>query len=165
MYQAKVNNSESLTLEQKGDNFFINGQEYEIDISEISSGYFHLITESKSVTAEVVNVDRKAKEFEIKVNGEIHHVSLKNKMDLLLDEMGISSTDDNALSEIKAPMPGLILDILIEPGQTVQKGDQLMVLEAMKMENVLKAPGEGVVKSIEVNKGQSVEKNQVLINF
>ncbi|MCL4145650.1 UNVERIFIED_CONTAM: hypothetical protein GTU68_019273 [Idotea baltica] len=62
-------------------------------------------------------------------------------------------------------MPGLILDILVEVGQTIQKGDQLMILEAMKMENVLKAPGEGSISSIEVSQGDSVEKNQVLIKF
>ena len=72
---------------------------------------------------------------------------------------------NSTIAEVKAPMPGLILDVLAKPGQEVKKGDQLMILEAMKMENVLKAQGEGVISGIEVAKGDSVEKNQVLIKF
>ena len=69
------------------------------------------------------------------------------------------------IKDIKAPMPGLILDIMVEVGQEVKKGDALMILEAMKMENVLKSTGEGTITSIEVEKGQSVEKNNILIKF
>jgi len=79
--------------------------------------------------------------------------------------MGISNLDSAQVNDMKAPMPGLILDILVTPGQEVKKGDQLLILEAMKMENVLKAPGDGTVSSIEVAKGDSVEKGQVLIKF
>ena len=165
MYQAKVNDGESLTLERDGENFLINGKNFTIDYSEISSGYFHFIKDHQSITAEVVSHDLKAKTFTIKVNGNLHTVVLQDKMDLLLEKMGISKLDDDTLKDIKAPMPGLILDILVKEGQEIQKGDQLMILEAMKMENVLKSSGEGVVKSIEVKKGQSVEKNEVLINF
>jgi len=86
-------------------------------------------------------------------------------MDLLLEKMGIANLETVQVNDLKAPMPGLILDILVTPGQTVKKGDQLLILEAMKMENVLKAPGDGVVASIEVEKGKSVEKGQILINF
>ena len=62
-------------------------------------------------------------------------------------------------------MPGLVLEILVEPGHSVNAGDPLMILEAMKMENVLKSPGQAIVKSVEVVKGAPVEKNQVLIHF
>ncbi len=165
MYQAKVNDSESVSIEKDADTILIDGQKLPLDCSEISPGYFHIIKDHKSITAEVVNADFKKKEFEIKVQGKIHKVSFKDKMDLLLEKMGISSIDEGNLKDIKAPMPGLILDILVTPNQEVKKGDQLMILEAMKMENVLKASGDGTVKSVEVSKGQSVEKNQVLINF
>jgi len=70
-----------------------------------------------------------------------------------------------SLKEIKAPMPGLILDLKVAPGDQVQKGDVLLILEAMKMENSIKSPGDGVVKEVKVSLKQSVEKNQVLIQF
>ncbi|HNH66215.1 MAG TPA: biotin/lipoyl-binding protein, partial [Bacteroidia bacterium] len=69
------------------------------------------------------------------------------------------------VNDLKAPMPGLVLDILVSEGQTIQKGDSLLVLEAMKMENNLKAINDAVVKKINVSKGDKVEKNTVLIEL
>jgi acetyl/propionyl-CoA carboxylase alpha subunit len=68
-------------------------------------------------------------------------------------------------ARFKAPMPGLISQIRVEPGQEVNAGDPLIVIEAMKMENVLKARGAGKVKSIAVAIGQSVEKGNTLVEF
>jgi biotin carboxyl carrier protein len=79
--------------------------------------------------------------------------------------MGLSIASNQAADDVKAPMPGLVLDILVEAGQTIQKGDSLLILEAMKMENVLKATGDGTVKSVIVEKGNAVDKNQVLIEL
>jgi biotin carboxyl carrier protein len=62
-------------------------------------------------------------------------------------------------------MPGLVHQILISEGQIVKKGDALLILEAMKMENVIKSPADGTATKIRVSKGQNVEKNQVLIQF
>jgi biotin carboxyl carrier protein len=62
-------------------------------------------------------------------------------------------------------MPGMVLSVSVAEGQQVQKGDPLLVLEAMKMENVIKSPGEGTVKSIAVKAGAAVEKNALLIRF
>jgi biotin carboxyl carrier protein len=165
MFQAKVNQGENFTIEKKEETILLDGKEFKMDLSEITKGYFHILKDNVSITAEVVSADVEHKTFQIKVNGNIHEVTLKGKIDLLLDKMGISSQDDNTLKDIKAPMPGLILDILVSVGDEISKGNQLMILEAMKMENVLKATGDGIVKAIEVVKGQSVEKNQVLINF
>lgn len=68
-------------------------------------------------------------------------------------------------SRFKAPMPGLVTQIRVEPGQDVNAGDPLVVIEAMKMENVLKAKGPGKVKAIPVQIGQSVEKGNTLVEF
>jgi len=69
------------------------------------------------------------------------------------------------VNSIKAPMPGLIIDLKVKEGDVVKLNDPLIVLEAMKMENIIKSPGEGTVKVVKVRKGQSVEKSQVLIEF
>jgi biotin carboxyl carrier protein len=89
----------------------------------------------------------------------------KDRFDLLLDKLGMSDAAASKVNELKAPMPGLIVDIRVETGQTVQKGDPLLVLEAMKMENILKAPGDGVVGAIKVGLRDNVTKGQVLIQF
>jgi biotin carboxyl carrier protein len=79
--------------------------------------------------------------------------------------MGMNAAGSGILKEIKAPMPGLILDLKVAPGDVVKKGDVVLILEAMKMENSIKSPGDGVVKEVKVSLKQSVEKNQVLIQF
>ncbi len=77
----------------------------------------------------------------------------------------MDSLNSSKVNEVKAPMPGLVLDIRVSEGDEVKKGDPILVLEAMKMENIIKSPTDGVIKKINVKKGLAVEKNQVLINF
>jgi biotin carboxyl carrier protein len=79
--------------------------------------------------------------------------------------MGLDKMASAKVLNVKAPMPGLVLNVLVEPGQEVKKGDKLLVLEAMKMENIIKAAGDGKVGRIAVDKGQAVDKNQTLIEF
>ena len=79
--------------------------------------------------------------------------------------MGLSLAEDIAVSEIEAPMPGVIIDVLVSDGQEVKKGDFLCVLEAMKMENTLLSTGDGIIKTVKISKGQTVEKGHVLIEF
>jgi len=112
-----------------------------------------------------VEADYQAKTFTFKINGVKQVVSVKDRFDLLLDKLGMSNANVHKVNDIKAPMPGLILDIKVQPGQEIKKGDTLLILEAMKMENILKAPGDGIVKEIKVSVKQNVEKNQVLILF
>ena len=69
------------------------------------------------------------------------------------------------VTDVKAPMPGLVLGVSVEIGQEVQKGDGLLILEAMKMENVIKSVGEGIVKAIHIEQGKAVEKGQLLIEM
>lgn len=92
-------------------------------------------------------------------------LQLKDKNDMLLEKLGMNVASLSALKDIKAPMPGLILDLKVKEGDEVKKGDVVLILEAMKMENIIKAPGDGKVKSVKVNLKDSVEKNQVLIQF
>jgi biotin carboxyl carrier protein len=86
-------------------------------------------------------------------------------MDLLLAKLGIEHSAESAVKDVKAPMPGLIIDIALEAGQEVKKGDTLLILEAMKMENVIKCPADGIVSKVHIKKGESVEKNQILVEF
>lgn len=65
--------------------------------------------------------------------------------------------------EVKAPMPGLVLRVLVAPGQRVAAGEGLVVLEAMKMENQIKAPAAGTVEAVRAAAGTAVEKGQVLL--
>ncbi len=164
MFDATVN-QKIFHVDLADDGFSVNGQPFRWDLSEVSAGYFHILYENQSFTAEVVKADAAAKSFVIKVNGSIYHVAVKDKFDLLLEKMGMNSNASSRVNSVKAPMPGLIIDLKVKAGDTVKAGDSLLILEAMKMENIIKSQGDGVVKNVKVKKGESVEKNQVLIEF
>jgi biotin carboxyl carrier protein len=84
---------------------------------------------------------------------------------MLLEQMGMSAASLTKINNIKAPMPGLILSLSVQPGDAVHKGDTVLILEAMKMENVIKSPADGTIKTVRIIRGQTVEKNQVLVEF
>ena len=143
----------------------IDGNKFVLDIFQESNNKYHLIFNNKSYNIEVLIIDRKNKSVEIKLDNTKHKFSITDKYDALLKEIGIDISAANKVSEIKAPMPGLVLDIMVTDSQEVKVGDPLMVLEAMKMENVLKSPIDGVIKHINISKGIAVEKNEVLLQF
>ena len=143
----------------------LNGKEVSLDLKEIKPGQYHIIKEHKSYNIQVLSQDLNLKTFKIKVNNQVFDLSLQTSLDELLNKMGMSLQDSQKVDNIKAPMPGLVLQILVEKGQEVKKGDSLIILEAMKMENVIKSSGDGVIKGVKVNKNEAVEKNQVLIEM
>lgn len=165
MYTAKVNQSTGLNIVFSEEQYRINDQVFDWDIINLGNDRFHIIYQSISYQAELIEYNLEEKSFLFYINGQKQQVIVKDKFDLLLEKMGLNDLKSSKMNDIKAPMPGLILSINIKEGDEVQKGDVIMILEAMKMENILKSPGDGVVKSIVVKQGASVEKNQVLINF
>lgn len=165
MATVTVNKKAVFEVESTTDELTVDGKSFSWDVAEITGGYFHILYENKSYKAEVVKSDRTTKTFTLKINNHIHTVEVKDKFDLLLEKLGMSSTAGSKVNTIKAPMPGLIIDVKIKSGDSVRINDPLLILEAMKMENVLKSPGEGIVKTVTVKKGDKVEKNQVLIEF
>lgn len=165
MLKIKVNKDKIIEYKQENGQIIIDNRLLEIDIQPLENNYYHILNNSRSYIAELVSFDPEQKTFFIKVDGETFELCVKDRYDLLLEKMGIGQTTVVKADDIKAPMPGLIIDIKVSEGQEIEVGDPLMILEAMKMENVLKSPRKGIVNSIKVIKGQSVEKNQVLIQF
>ncbi len=164
MFQTKVNgkNFEVVKTEEA---ILINGEPLEWDLAKITDGYFHILHKNKSYRAEVVKADRGIKTFQFKINNKIYTVEVKDKFDLLLEKMGMANGAAAKINNIKAPMPGLVIDLKVKAGDAVKAGDPLLILEAMKMENILKSPGDGIIKNVKTRKGDSVEKGQVLIEF
>lgn len=164
MYQTTLN-GENSTIDFNSTGPLLNGNSFDWDLTKLSDRTFHILHQNRSYTAEVLDLNAAEKRVSLKINGHIHQIQLKDRFDLLLEKMGISGAAHAKVNDLKAPMPGLIVGIPVQPGDAVSKGDSLLILEAMKMENVLKATGEGVVKTIKVLKGDRVEKGQVLIEF
>ena len=164
MYKVTVNKKE-FQVESDRNKMEIEGRAFVADILEYKKGKFHIIRDNKSISAELMEMNAEEKSFLFKVNNNIYTVNVRDKYDELLREMGIDATASRKVNDIKAPMPGLVLNVLVETGQTIQKGDAILILEAMKMENVLKAPADGVVKKVRIGKGDKVEKNQIMIDL
>lgn len=165
MYNIKVNDKYNFEVNRKGDTLLVNDSTIKADIKQLNQLLYHIINENGSYNAEVISFDREAKTAEIKVNNNIYTIAAKDQFDVLLDKMGLSNLMTAKVSEIKAPMPGLVLMVLVEEGAEVKKGDNLFVLEAMKMENIIKAPADVTVKTIKIKPGDKVEKGQILIIF
>lgn len=164
MYKASIKD-QSFEVSVEKDEVKVNDLLLDWDIEKIDDRNFHIIKDHQCYRAELVSIDHVLNKVALKLNGKQVEVELKDKLSLMLERLGIDVTASAKLNEVKAPMPGLILEIQISEGDQVAKGDAIMILEAMKMENVLKSPGEGIVKAIKVKKGDSVEKNQVLVLF
>ena len=143
----------------------LNDEKVGLDVLFKSDNEIHILKDGKSYTAELLHLDHDKKEMSLLVNRNKYNISIKDKYDQLLDSLGFSAQLNAANADLKAPMPGLVLSVNVEVGQEVKEGEAILILEAMKMENVLKASADGVVKSIEVEKGNAVEKNQLLVAF
>ena len=138
---------------------------FDWDCIEVKGGQFHILHKGYSLVADIVTATPSEKIFVIRINNSNYSVQLKDRFDELLHSLGMDNLNNKKESEIKAPMPGRVLDVMIAVGDAVAKGDSVMVLEAMKMENVIKSPADGVVKKISISKEQVVEKNEVLLEF
>ena len=143
----------------------LDGQPFAWDIAPLGEGRYHVLHEGRSYNAEVITADYTTKSIVLKINGQRVELQAKDRFDLLLERLGMSNAAVAKVNELKAPMPGLIVDIRVQPGQAVLKGDPLLVLEAMKMENILKAPADGTVASLKVHLRDNVQKGQVLVQF
>lgn len=164
--QVKINNHE-YQIDISADKYSgtINNEPFKLDIARRNESQFHLIKDHKSYCVDILHVDYEKKEIKLKVNGQLYEGQLQDDIDLLLKKMGFENKTKVAKNEIHAPMPGLVLNVLVEKGHKINKGDVILVLEAMKMENNLKAEFEGVVKQVHCKKGDTVNKSQLLITF
>jgi biotin carboxyl carrier protein len=164
MYSVTVN-KDKFAVEKVGDELSVNGCIVDWDLLQIDEHTYHLLKGDVSYMLELVRIDPLEKSLTVKLNNKLASVVIKDRFDLLLEKLGMSATSANPIGNIKAPMPGLILEINVKAGDIIKKGDPVLILEAMKMENVLKSSGDGEIKEVLVDPGSSVEKNQVLIIF
>src|ERR1051325_11290555 len=128
MYKVLVNDKLSIDAEWDKNKMDFNGKPLEADIVEIRKGMFHIIHNLKSYTAEVVSYNKEEHTMLVKVNGNNYTVVIKDEMDELLHKLGMDSRGKHGASDVKAPMPGLVLDVKVTAGQQINKGDAILVL-------------------------------------
>jgi biotin carboxyl carrier protein len=165
MLELTVNDKNTFSVTSDDGHLVLNNTPADWDASWQPNGLISVLYKGKSYTAILENTDRKNKEVSVRVEGQLYKTSIKEPIDLLLSNMGMDLKAMQKAEPIKAPMPGMVLKILVAAGQQIQKGDGLVILEAMKMENILKATAAGTVKAIRVNERTAVEKGAVLIEL
>lgn len=155
----KVNVNDSFQFD------FVKEQVSQLDAVSIEANKFHILHQNTPFRAEIVSANFNEKSYTVKVNNNSYTVAISDALDVLIKKMGFEVGATKQVNAIKAPMPGLILEISVSVGQSVKENDSLLILEAMKMENSFLSPRDGIIKSISVNKGDAVDKGQLLIEF
>ena len=158
------NNTKTYNVKTNGFLFSFTKDEIDkADLVTLSSGSFNLIKDHRSTNAKLLEADITAKRLKIEIEGETFDIEIKDELDQMLEQMGFGKAGSKQVKEIKAPMPGLVLEIAVTDGQEVREGDKLLILEAMKMENSIMIQTSAIVKKVSVSAGQAVEKGQVLV--
>lgn len=169
MYHISINANPPLetSISLNGELFegLVGNSKVEGSIIKINDYQFHILCKGNSYNVDLLKINREEKTLVIKINGSRFNLSIADKYDALLKSLGMDNLSSKKINDVKAPMPGMVLNVLVQEGAEVKKGDALIVLEAMKMENILKSPSDGIIKKIIANKGKAVEKNEVLIQF
>jgi acetyl/propionyl-CoA carboxylase alpha subunit len=135
------------------------------DIVTHGPGVYHIIRDHRSVKVKILEADATAKKLTVEVEGETYTIEIKDELEQMLDQLGFSAASTKHVKEIKAPMPGLVLEIAVADGQEVNQGDRILILEAMKMENSILIHTNAKIKRIAVTAGQAVEKGQLLVEL
>ena len=143
--------------------FSLKRQNMRIDLIEEADGF--LILSYKGLRYPVEIVSRRQNEYEILLNGVAYTFSVETPFSLKRKKLLATWKNDVSAIIIKSPMPGKILDVLVEVGQEINKGDSLVVLEAMKMQNVIIATHKGRVSRACVIAGQVVSKDEILVEI
>ena len=156
-YKLLVNNTTSFEVTES--------DSAKLDAVKVDEANFHILKDSKPYKAEIVSADFISKKYTVKVNNNSYEVTISNALDELIKNMGIQRGRTKIVNAIKAPMPGLILEISVEVGQTVKENDPLLILEAMKMEQPLTAHKAGIISNLTAVIGSTVSSGTNLCDI
>jgi len=139
----------------------VNGEIYDVDMTSISGQpLYSLIANARSYEGFVYSVDG---QWQVLMGGTLYDVLVEDERMRRLRAQGGGKAAAHGPVALKAPMPGLVVDVPVEVGQEVKKGDVLVILESMKMQNELKSAKDGKVTQVKVSAGQAVEQGQVMV--
>ena len=140
----------------------VDGKVYEVDFESVSGQpVYSLIVDGKSHESYVAQVEDI---WQVLLRGRLYPVTVEDERERRLRAAAGSGVAETGEFHLKAPMPGLVVAVPVEEGQEVKKGQVLLILESMKMQNELKSPRDGKVRRIKVRAGESVEQRQTLLS-
>jgi biotin carboxyl carrier protein len=151
-YTIEINDERHVTVD---------GKRYELDLLAFSiQNLYSLIIDNKSYEAFVEN---EADDWKVVLRGDQYEARVIDERAARLAKSAGGANAPVGDFNLKAPMPGLVVSVPVTEGQTVKKGDILIILESMKMQNELKSPRDGTVLRVKARTGDSVEQNQVMV--
>ncbi len=156
-FKVKVNDTFSFSLQPSHTN--------SLDLIKTPAAELHLIHENNSLLVEIIKKDFKTRQYTIKLNGNEYRVTVETQLDALIHELGLTKGLHKKVNNVNAPMPGQIIEVNVQKGEEVKENQPLLILEAMKMENVMVSPRDGIIKEILINTKEVVEKGQLLVEF
>lgn len=139
------------------------GKEVDINLHEDPKGFSYIVWKNKKYMIDVI--EKKQNRYTIMVNGVWHSFTVETPVSLKRKRYLAQQADSSAGVSIEAPMPGKIVDIMVEEGGEVKEGEPIIILEAMKMQNEITSHITGIVQTISVKKGETVMKDDVLIEI
>ncbi len=163
MKYLTIINDQKFEVEIQADGtVLVNGEPRDVDFLALGESLYSVIMQHASY--ETVVEDRDG-EIEVLLRGRLYSGKVLDERQQLMASRGGGLESDSGEVVIRAPMPGLIVAIPVEEGQEVEKGQTVVILESMKMQNELKAPRAGVVQRISVEAGESVEQKKALVTI
>jgi biotin carboxyl carrier protein len=156
-------NSNEFTVDVLDDHHvLINNQVYQVDFHPVSDQpVYSLLIDGKSYEAYVYPVDDA---WQVLLFGNQYSAQVEDEREHRLRSAKPDFVQAGSEFHLKAPMPGLVVLVAVEDGQKIQKGDVLVILESMKMQNELKSPRDGIVTRIRISSGESVEQRQIMLS-
>ena len=163
-FESKINNEVfRVEINDERTEAKVNDKSYPIEVISEESGRMLLRSGTKLFVVDNISTANKSVAFS--VNGTYLESEVKNEQDLLLEKLGFHADALASSGSVNAPMPGKILELLVDEGDSVEESQPVLILEAMKMENELKSTINGTVSKLHIAEGDSVEKNQILIEI
>ena len=160
-YYARVDDREFIINLGPEKQITVNDDQFTVDYQPLpDSGVLSLLINNRSL---VTVVEKRDDIYEVLINGELYEVSVQDERSYRLSQARGEVRETSGEATIRSPMPGVVVKVPVEAGQTVHKGETVIILESMKMENELKSPRDGVVVRVNITAGVTVEKGQDLV--
>ncbi len=149
------------------DRLSVNGEVFHFDVRRgTKPEHFSLILEGRSHQVWIEEGEKRTAgapcPWRVHLHGFDYEVCVEDERSHRLRQFAGADTSSNEAGQVLAPMPGLVVKLLVQPGQKVEKGEGIVIVEAMKMENEIRAGVSGEVKEVRVSDRQAVEKGEIL---
>ncbi len=164
MYKARIKDK-NFEIDSQNGQLFLDNEAFPISLIPIGHGAFKVMIANEELIADIVRIDVEQKQVVLRIKNKRYTVNIQEPIDLMIEQLGVNIKKAKKVNNLKAPMPGLVTKLLVSEGDEVKQGEPLLILEAMKMENVFKAASDVKIKALRVTERQAVDKGEELIAF